>query len=462
MKNVLLLSKSENLSNAINGIPGVHVVNSTSNKQALLTAIGRAYPTPDIVMAAEGCDGEGALVDVLCEAKKAYPNIRYIYLAGNDVDMQNEDVVNTLALLVDAGIYDIYTKRKLSVSILRDLIEVPSTAQDVEYLYRYRRKLHPLPGSPTYDGSIKEGVVEEGRKNVIVFSSVKPGTGKSFIATNIAADIARYGQARRNGTPPSVVIVEGDLQTLSVGTLLGIENSQYNLREALNEASKIVDDTGKMVGTYEQQERFRTFLKKCCLPYRDQPNLFALVGSQLNFTDLGNINPYQYFYMVQMIADMFDVVIVDSNSSLEHKTTGPILQLAGQCYYIIDLDFNNIRTNLRYRQELSQLGVSGKIQYVLNKAITSEMENRYAEKIEYGEDKLNANGFTIAGRIPMLDNVVVLNRMYSKVPIVYDDGFATLPARMEFCKLSGRIWPMTNALQLKIELDETLKSKKRR
>lgn len=455
MKTIYVASAKERLVDVIRQNSNVNVTGVTDNKFDLLSLKKSTENIPDIIFATEGLQSNGvqtALIDILCSLKKSMPNTKIIYFSGCNLDMEDELSVSSLAQLVEYGIYNIYAHKSVSPSMINNAIERDMSYEDVEYLYKFREDTH------TKEKQAEVNSFSDSRSNVIVVSSIKPGTGKSFVSTNIAADIARFGKVKNNGKAPNVVIIEGDLQTLSVGTLLGIENNTYNLKEALLQAGKIIDEEGRMVGTYKEQERFKTFLRKCCLPYKNQSNLYALVGSQLNFTELCNINPYQYYYMVEVIAEMFDVVIIDANSSLEHRTTGPILQLASQCYYVIDLDFNNIRSNLRYKQELANLGVSHKIKYILNKAITQEALSHFAEKLDYDEDNLNADGFEIVGRVPMIDTAVVLNRMYDKTPIVYDENYMTLLARMEFCQIASKIWPMSNITKLRIELDQLKES----
>ena len=468
-KNMIVIAKNTALIGVIQKRSDVNIVDIINNKDYIYDSISKNSSKIDTIFATEGIDGslDETLIEILCEIKNRFNFLRIIYLTACDVDMQNESMLESLTMLLQCGIYDIYGQKKISPSIINDLIDIPKTFNDVKKYYyekpRTSSKITELPKDSYFDDSIIEGRISEGKKNVIAISSIKPGTGKSFISTNIAADIARFG-AFKKGTNkrPSVVVVEGDLQTLSVGTLLGIENDTYNLREALKRAEQIVTENGEMIGSYDQQEQYKKFVRKCCLPYRDQENLFAIVGSQLNFTEIGNISPYRYFYMIEVISEMFDVVIIDANSSLEHRTTGPILQLASQCYYVLDLDFNNVRSNLRYRQELANLGALSKVKYILNKAITQEAQQNFSEKLDFDEEKLKGSGFEIVGRVPMIDNVVVLNRMHEKVPIVYDTSYSTLLARMEFCELSRKIWPMSNVVPLKLELEELKKKNKRK
>ena len=56
-----------------------------------------------------------------------------------------------------------------------------------------------------------------------MISSIKPGCGKSFVSTNVATAIAKFGD-KKDGRQPRVCILEADLQTLSVGTLLSLED----------------------------------------------------------------------------------------------------------------------------------------------------------------------------------------------------------------------------------------------
>ena len=462
MKKVLLLIKNDKIQEVVESIDGFEVVGRIDNKDELMESL-EVYPA-EILLATEGVYGreKTSLVETLCLAKNKYPNLKIIYLLGSDLDVENKEQLSTLSLLVKNGIFNIYVRKKIGRNTIAELLNNDGKYEDVSYLIDAEDNPTPLPEKPSYNENTYSGKVSEGKNNVIVVSSIKPGTGKSFISTNIAADIARFGMPKKDGNSPSVVIIEGDLQTLSVGTLLGIENNIYNLREALNRAANIVNMYGQMTGTYEDQKEFKEFIRKCCLPYRDQSNLYALVGSQLNYSDIENINPFQYYYMVEVISELFDVVIVDANSSLEHRTTGPILQLAKQCFFVLDLDYNNIRSNLRYRQELLSLGVMDKIKYVLNKAVTKEAQSMFAEPLDYTAEDLKANGFDVAAEIPMVDNALVLNRMYDKIPLVYDTSFATLAARMEFSRLSDTIWKMNNGFDLKMELRELQEAGKKK
>lgn len=390
-------------------------------------------------------------VDFILEAKKVNPMVRVVFFSG-ELDLNNEDVVYKINELIEVGIYDIYSGKKISQEIIANEIKNRKTFNDV-------KEIADLKAAQIKYLETAKQDFGEGYQNIIIVSSIKPGSGKSFVSTNLAVGIAKFGQKKRSGNGLKVAIIDGDLQTLSVGTLLGIEDSRLNLTSALKAVTTVLNNKGEIIGTDDEIEEVRAYVKKCFLPSKVVPNLYGLVGSQLQFKDLGGIRPYHFFYMVQLMVDEFDVIIIDSNSSLEHKTTGPILQLAGHCFYVLDLDFVSVRANLRHRQELQNLGVLNKVSYVLNKAITRDNLHMFKEKLEYGAENLEGDGFKVAAKLPMVDPTIMLNRLHNKTPIMLDEQAHTLPMRMELTQIANKVWPMSNVADLKIKLDDFHKQK---
>lgn len=425
-------------------------------KKVMQTAIERF----DILFYVEGIEGDSSSIDFLNSFKRTYQDVRVIYVTSN-ADMKEASTIIGLNSLIDNGIYDIFHGSSITKTDIVDLLKNHKTIEDNQTIrvlnMRVQKKGEATEAikaniSGTYvEERDSQPIITQGYDNVVVVSSIKPGTGKSFISTNIATAIAKYGTPKKNHRKPTVALIEGDLQTLSVGTLLRIQDDDYNLRTALDKVATVIDDTGNDIGSREQHMEVKRFIKRCFLPYSSVPNLFVLAGSQISFSEWNNINPYQYFYLLESVVDEFDVIIVDSNSSLEHKTTGPILQLANTCFYVIDLDYNNIRMNMRYRQILNQLGLASKVKYILNKNI--EDFSRFEERLDYSDEALSQD-FDIVGKIPIIDNTVVLNRLTAGKPVILDDSKETLYARIAITNIVKKeIWDMDNTYALQIEKD---------
>ena len=227
----------------INNLATHEVIAQTDNTDNIIECVQKSKP--DILLITGGLNGTENIFDVLLEVKKSYPKTRIIFLAGS-VDFENYATAKDFDRLVNAGIYDIYCETKLSRHILLNLLDHPKDYEDVEYIHEY---VISNANYRTFDVNPEEddGYIPDSN-NIIVFSSSKAGSGKSFISTNVAAMIARFGRPKADFQPPKVLIVEGDLQTLSVGTLFGLSNKQYTIRSALKHIRSIVSDTGEIIG----------------------------------------------------------------------------------------------------------------------------------------------------------------------------------------------------------------------
>ncbi len=280
-------------------------------------------------------------------------------------------------------------------------------------------------------------------KNLAIMSSIKPGTGKSFLSVNVATAIAAYGKKTAKGQRPKVALIEGDLQNLSIGTLLQIEDSKKNLKNVMKRIAEIVTKEGEFIGTPYQVEEINSYIKSSFLPYGKLKNLLCLVGSQLSFEEIEDIAPHYYTYLVEAIAPEFDVVIVDTNSALTHVTTYPLLQMAKNCFYILNLDFNNIRNNTRYRETLQNIGVLDKVKYILNEDLTKEIIKNQKEDLLYTSEHLAESGFNLVAKVPLIDKSIFLNRLYNGTPVVLDENNKdTALAKKELLKVANEIYPI--------------------
>ena len=63
----------------------------------------------------------------------------------------------------------------------------------------------------------------------------------------MACGIAAYGRTKTDGMKPKVALVEADLQTLSIGTILNIEEDKRKNMKAAMEAISTVFDKGNLI-----------------------------------------------------------------------------------------------------------------------------------------------------------------------------------------------------------------------
>lgn len=445
-KRVLLATGQETIDNAIQRFPEFECVTRIDYKKEIFEAC-QMYQ-PDIIVAAEGLSGYENLPQSLMYLKQQMPEIRIIYLAGY-VDIRDRERINGLGLLVVSGIFDIVHEKKINSAHLKYVLKNPKDAEDMAYLTKNltTKTSNKKEVIDFEENEVIEDAYEDESsvfQNVFVISSIKPGTGKSFLSTNVATAIAAFGMKNKKGQPPKVALIEADLQNLSVGTLLQIEDDKKNLKTVFEEISHVVSDDGKVLNNDILIDKTDKFILSCLKPYPYVRNLEALVGSQLTYQELQGVKASYYLYLINAIADKYDVIIVDSNSSLTHVTTYPILQISKRSYYVVNLDFNNIRNNVRYQTLLNELGVANRVRYVLNEDISSlnndSTGGNEVEELLFTSEHIDDSSMKLEAKIPIIPKTVFLNRLYEGKPIVLDDNDYTFHARYEILKVANQIW----------------------
>lgn len=441
---VLLATGYEKLDESILAFEEYEIIGKIGFREQLISATRETQP--DILIVTDMLTGKENLTELLTQLKVEKPTLRIIYMT---VEPKANDIPRTMALgsLVLAGIYPLLIEKSIPVKKLRHVMENPVRKSDVEFLLKHHKKSAEKPDIlfELEDDVEVEDVEEDGYKNVFNLSSIKPGTGKSFVSVNLAVMIAKFGK-KKNGRAPRVALVEADLQNLSLGTLLSIEDEKYNLKTAMDKISSIVNDEGDLVEDIAKIEDVNKFVLECFRPYHKAKNLQVLTGSALTMEEIEDIQPYHYLYLVELIAGEFDVVIIDTNSSLAHVTTYPLLRLATKAYYILNLDFNNIRNNTRYQSTLENLNILHKVEYILNENHVPEFMKMFGveepEELDFTAEHLADSGYKLAGTIPMIPKSVFLNRLYSGEPVVLDESDTpyTLLPRLEFARIANQIW----------------------
>lgn len=443
-------------------------------REHLIPRLAEIGDMVDILYISDALPGKTLLVDLLPKIKVKFPNVRIVYLTS-DASIHDQSRMQTLSFLTILEIYDIIAATKISPkSIYRSIIQ-PAVEEDVSWIQEARgrfakeleSKLAFVEIEQTEESEIEtddEGFVFE---NTAVFSSIKPGTGKSFISANVALAIARYGAKNKHGNAPRVALIDADLQNLSLGTLLQIPDDKNNLKAAIDQIHSVIDSSGNITGDGFQEDEAKRHVRNSFVPYVKQKNLNVLAGSQLSIDQLAGITSSDFMYLLQTIKDDYDVIILDSNSSLAHVSTITLLSMGKDIFYILNLDFNNVRNNSRYFKTLEDLGVSDKVKYILNENITQEYldKHQFSEDLKYTEDHVRESGFDLAGSVPMVEKPVFLNHIYDGTPIILDKEDYTLEARLEILRIANQLWEIETLPQVEdkfLKLKEAKEKPKRR
>lgn len=445
---MICASGYQQLDKSVLGFKGYIVVKTIESRKEILDSI--VQNKPDILLVSNGLNGDESLYEILVNVSKISPSTRIIYLCG-EILPSDKQKIDAIGFLTMFGIYDVIYEKRLNSALLKDILDNPKSKKDVEV---FLQKVRNIEENISKERNFNFVSIDESEtlnpyvyKNVFTFSSIKPGSGKTFVSSNIASAIAKYGE-EKNGVCPKVAIIEADLQNLSLSTVFGLDDTNNNIKNVFEKISKYVVNN-KFIGSENEQSEIHDTIMRNFLQPEKNKSLYVLGGSSLFFRDIQFIRPEYYTYLIDEISAHFDVVIIDLNSSMSHTTTYPLLEMSNTCYFILNLDYNNIRNNIRYREYLDEIDILSKTKYILNQAVENNKKTDIDsgvefEKLDFTERDLTEHGFVFEGKIPLVPYTVMCNRLYSATPLVFEKEKYTRGARAELFKIANQIWPLKN------------------
>lgn len=378
MQNIIVATKQEEIARVLERTPDFNIVGYFRDSKELENTFQDVFSKAEIFLATEDFEcADTSIYNYLINIHNKY-NIRVVYLMGNEA---TSGIQKMLRKMVANGIYDILIGSELEFTKVVNLIKEPRSLSDVE-------EILTSSGSEEYP-------------NIFTIYSLKPGVGKTTLATNIAVAIAKYGDKKRlrsgKFVEPRVLLIDGDLEKLSVSTLLRANNYDRNMLTALQKIAKEIGDGSNPINDTDF-ELIKNFVKSCLCRYKECDNLYIMGANQITQEELGRLAPVHFYLMVQTLVKAFDVIIIDSNSAFDHLTTAALFELSGNIFLILDNNYSNIQNNLSYIKKLADMGYDDKIKFIVNKDLTRESELSCLEDLEY--DTSSIGDLVIDYRIP--------------------------------------------------------------
>lgn len=457
---ILCATARSDVNRAVSKFDGYEVVGEVDKKEDI---IPECYDKkPNILLLTEFVSGRDPLPEVIISLAQKVSGIRIVLLTGS-LNNAKEDRRSFFEAMVYAGVYDIVHESNITPERIKSALDNPKSKADVSYLLRKKKLGSKNEGGFEFDDEAPVSEEKDYYDNLFAISSIKPGTGKSFVSTNVAVMIAEQGIKNESGKRPKVGLIEADLQNLSLGTLLQIEDGKNNLKTTMDKIRSLFNKDGNLTSDLVKRAEVDEHIRDSFKPYRYSKNLHALVGSQVTIQDLEDVTTFHYMYLVNAVINDFDVLVIDTNSALTHVTTFPLLCMSKYCYYILNLDFNNVRNNCRYRGFLETLGIMDKVRYLLNEDIPQDMgdmlSGTHLESLVYNSEMVEKE-FQLEAKIPMIPKVVFLNYIYEGKPVALDTHPYTAKARYEIAKIADQIWPIEDFSKLKEEAEKAGKPKR--
>lgn len=232
---------------------------------------------------------------------------------------------------------DDFVPYPLAEGALHDAIEkvrrkpdpIPATAEDTK---------QPQVTAPT------TGQRLEGKSAIFAVQNLAGGTGATTLAVNMAWELATIDKKN----PPSVCVIDLDLQHGSVATYLDLPRRDIVL--------ELLQDVGSM-----DSDGF----KQALVGFQDRLSIFTTPSE---IVPLDIIGPEEVTALIDLAAASFDIVIVDMPRTMV-MWTETVLQRADMYFATMELDLRSAQNAMRFIKALRSEGLPlEKVHYVINRA----------------------------------------------------------------------------------------------
>jgi pilus assembly protein CpaE len=247
--------------------------------------------------------------------------------------------------------------------------------------------------------------------HVIAVYSPQGGAGVTTIATSIAAGLMKAGA--------KVLLVDADLQFADVGAFLNLQ-AQSTIVELVDDVEDLdVEMFENIVTTHES-------------------GLKVLLGpSRPELSEEVKARPGSVAAIVDKVRAVYDFVVVDTNTALDEVVLG-VFDIANKIVLVGTPTLISIK-NLRFVLDVfDQLGYDKeKTSFVLNRVFDDRRGKTSTISPERIESFLKR---TVVGRIPSVDERVILNAVNKGVPVVAMDRDQSKPPTKQLLELADHLY----------------------
>lgn len=278
-------------------------------------------------------------------------NMEFIALAMDDADEENMPLLTDIIIQAkQRGLKVILIAEDVTPSALHSLLRqgadefVPYPLPEGELAEAIERIRVPAPApvAAASTSTLNSGAQKDGA--VIVVHGLAGGTGATTMAVNLAWELANADKT----SPPSVCLLDLDLQFGSVSTFLDLPRREI-VYEMLADTEEMDEEIfGQALLTYEDK------LQVLTAPSDMLP--LDLLTSE----DIGRV--------LDIARNQFDYVVIDMPSTLV-QWSEIVLTTAHIYFATLELDMRSAQNTLRFKRALQSEDLPiEKLRYVLNRA----------------------------------------------------------------------------------------------
>lgn len=255
-------------------------------------------------------------------------------------------------------------------------------------------------------------------KKIITVSGIS-GVGKSTFVTNLAVTIAKEYKKK-------VLIIDLDTTTASIDKILGISKFNKDIICNLDNEKKCV--LNYMVEAIQKEQLSYDIFEKSVITYQKEKNVSIITGNNSMFVCQSILCDNYYNQILNKAKQLYDYIIIDTNSSLFLDSTKWALENAECIYYIFQgnyIDLFNMK-NILYIYTKAWNILFSKIRFILNKQTRFSLNRQNISNIEKDLEIVQVFEYkdkyieSINNNIPIVFSDVIEKQKYQELLGIYD------------------------------------------
>ena len=316
--------------------------------------------------------------------------------------------------LISNGIFKIINSEEITLDLLCKNIDNEIENIKEKNLYSQIEQLKKKINSNS-NIHIQKDILD---KKIITVNGLS-GTGKSTFVTNLAITIAKEYQKK-------VLIIDLDTATANIDKILDIPKLNKDIITNLDQNKICV--LNYMVECIQKNMLDYDIFEKSVIQYSKEKNVFVITGNTSMFVCQSVLNSNYYDEILNKAKQLYDYIIIDTNSSLFLDSTKWALENAEIIYYVFQgnyTDISNMRNILSIYTKAWNI-LFGKINFILNKQTRFSLSRQNIKDIEKDLNILQVFEYkdkyieSINNNIPIVFSDIIEKQKYQEILGIYD------------------------------------------
>lgn len=329
------------------------------------------------------------------------------------LDKANKEFIN---FLISKGIFKIINSEEITLELLckniDNEIENPNEKKLYSQIVELKQKLNNSSTSKSFE------VRNTLDKKVITVNGLS-GSGKSTFATNLAITIAREYNKK-------VLIIDLDTTTANIDKVLDIPKMNKEIICSLDNDKKCA--LNYMVDCIQKDNLDYDVFEKSVITYPKEKNVSVITGNNSMFVCQSILCDNYYNQILSKAKQLYDYIIIDTNSSLFLDSTKWALENADLIYYIFQgnyTDLSNMR-NILYIYTKAWNVLFNKMKFILNKQTRFSLNRQNILDIERDLEIVQVFDYkdkyieSINNNMPIVFTDIIEKQKYQEILGIYD------------------------------------------